>query len=128
MFLEKEKDILSGKFDKSLIKLIPGEGIMKEIYDISFFQIYSNKSVLQVEAAGFQVLPGLLYIFLNAIKNNEKESSKKILNILPDEYIFDYKKEPYNAIMGALTYVAGMTDQFAVDTYRNLKGIQLPNY
>jgi dGTP triphosphohydrolase len=30
--------------------------------------------------------------------------------------------------MGILTYVAGMTDQFAVDTYRNFKGIQLPNY
>jgi dGTPase len=128
VFMEKEQDILSGTFDKSLIKLIPGKDIMNEIGDISSSQIYSNKSVLQVEAAGFQVLPGLLDIFLNAVKNNKKESSKKILNILPDEYIFNYNEDPYNSIMGILTYVAGMTDQFAVDTYRNFKGIQLPNY
>ena len=128
VFLENEKDILSGNFDKSLIKLIAGNEIMSEISDISNSKIYSHMSALQVEAAGFQVLPGLLDIFLYAIKDKGKESSKVILDILPNEYIFDYEKEPYDAILSIVTYVAGMTDQFAVDTYRNFKGIELPNY
>ncbi len=84
--------------------------------------------MLQIEAAGFEVLPGLLDTFLFALKENKKESSKKILQLIPEEYKFDYEGQPYDAIMSITTYISGMTDKFAVDTFRNIRGIQLPNY
>ncbi len=34
----------------------------------------------------------------------------------------------YEKIVLITSYVAGMTDTFAIDTYRNLRGISLPNY
>ncbi|MBA4418071.1 MAG: dehydrogenase, partial [Syntrophus sp. (in: bacteria)] len=88
----------------------------------------SHRPVLEVEAAGFQVLPGLLDSFLYAAKEPKKASSERVLRLIPKEYIFDFSKNPYEAIMSLTTYIAGMTDTFAVDTFRNLRGIQLPNY
>lgn len=126
-FLNNEYDILNGIFDKPLCKIIDACSIIENIANISISKIYSYRPVLQVEAAGFQVLPGLLETFLFAIKEPEKESSRKVLSLIPDEYKFDYEKQPYIAIMSITSYVAGMTDSYAVDTYRNLRGIQLPN-
>lgn len=128
IFLANENDILNVKFDKRLCKLIESNTILDQIINLSQTQIYSHRPVLQVEAAGFQVLPGLLETFLIALRENGKESSQKIMQLIPDEYKFDYEKQPYDAIMSITSYIAGMTDTFAVDTYRNLRGIQLPNY
>jgi len=128
IFLSKEKEILEAKFDKSLFENIETKDVVDKIRNFSKKNIYTDKSVIQVEAAGFQVLPGLLGAFLDAIKNNKKESSKKILQLLPNEYQFNYKTQKYEAILAITMYVSGMTDHYAVDTYRYLQGIQLPNY
>jgi dGTPase len=128
VFLDNESVILQAKFDQQLCKIIESNEVMERIINISVSQIYSHRPVIQVEAAGFQVLPGLLDVFLTALKDIKKESSKKILQLIPAEYKFDYEKEPYEAIMSITAYIAGMTDTFAVNTYRTLQGIQLPNY
>jgi dGTPase len=57
-----------------------------------------------------------------------KESASKVLKLIPGHYILDYGKEQYNSILSIVGYIAGMTDNFAIDMYRNLSGIQLPNY
>ncbi|AHF09269.1 MULTISPECIES: dGTP triphosphohydrolase [Dehalobacter] len=128
VFIKNERDILSGKLDKQICKLIESNEVMEKIGQISSAKIYSHLPVIQIEAAGFEVLPGLLDIFLSALKENTKESSKKILQLIPEEYKFDFDKQPYDAILSITSYIAGMTDTFAVDTYRNLRGIKLPNY
>ena len=128
IFLANEGNILEGDFDKPLTRKIESYQLLQEILKFSREEIYTYKPVIQIEAAGFQVLPGLLNTFLSALKDKKKASSKMILNLIPDEYIFDYHEEPYEAIMSITTYIAGMTDTFAVDTYRNLMGIELPNY
>lgn len=128
VFIKHENEILNGKIDIPLTNLIKSKEILKEILKLSIDQIYTYRPVIQIEAAGFQVLPGLLNTFLYALKNKNKSSSKMILKLIPKEFKYDYKKEPYVAIMSITTYVSGMTDTFAVDTYRNLRGIELPNY
>lgn len=128
VFFNNESMILQAKFDQKLCKYIESNKVMKKISDISVSQIYRHRPVIQVEAAGFRVLPGLLDSFLTALKDNKKESSQKILQLIPAEYKFNYEKKPYEAIMSITTYIAGMTDTFAVDVYRTLRGIQLPNY
>ncbi len=92
-------------------------------------EIYSHRPVQQIEAAGFQVLPGLLDAFLTALVDRKnKASSKKVLSLIPEEHKFTYEENHYEAILSITTYVAGMTDTFAINTYRTLQGIQLPNY
>jgi|LSQX01.2.fsa_nt_gb dGTPase len=127
-FIKNEEEILNGKLKVSLCSLINSATILKEINNISIKNIYEYKSVLQVEAAGFRVLPGLLDTFLYACKEPHKASSKKVLQLIPPEYQCNFNENPYDTIVYMTTYVAGMTDTFAVDTYRNLRGIHLPNY
>jgi len=137
IFIKNEEKILKCEFDQQLIDLIKSKPILDKILKISREKIYSYRTVLQVETAGFQVIPGLLNIFLSALRDKGvsdkkgikcKESSAKILKLIPSNYLFDYNKEKYDSILNITTYIAGMTDNFAVDTYRNLRGIQLPNY
>lgn len=128
VFLDNEDKILTGEFDEPITTMIESYQLLKEILELSREEIYTHKPVIQIGAAGFQVLPGLLDTFLSALKDNKKSRSKMILKLLPDEYIFDFQEEPYEAIMSITGYIAGMTDTFAVDTYRNLMGIKLPNY
>lgn len=128
VFLENEDKILNCKFDSNLTDLIESSYLLKEIIELSINKIYTHKPVIQIEAAGFKVLPGLLDTFLYALKYKEKASSKMVLKLIPEEYKFDFYTESYKAIMSITSYVAGMTDTFAVDTYRNLRGIELPNY
>lgn len=128
VFCDNEKDIRETKFDKNLLKNIKAKDIVDKIKEISEEKIYTYKPVIQVEAAGYKVLPGLLETFLNAIKEKKKNGNDKILQLVPDEFKFDYDTNTYNAIMGITMYISGMTDHYAVDTYRNLQGIELPNY
>lgn len=127
-FIEKEQEILKGEFDGQLINYIESKDEMDEIDELSEDKIYNQNEVLQIEAAGFKVLPGLLHNFIMAIKDDKNRKYKKIKKLIPDEYILDYEKKPYEAIMSITEYVAGMTDNFAVDLYRNISGIELPNY
>jgi dGTP triphosphohydrolase len=34
----------------------------------------------------------------------------------------------YEAILNIVQFIAGMTDTFAIDTFRTIKGIRVPNY
>jgi len=127
-FIEKETEILNGEFDKALFDTINCKDILAEIEDISINKIYSYKSVVEIESAGYKVLPDLLDKFLYAAQNADEKRSKKILELLPNEYRFDYDTCRYQSILSIVKYVIGMTDNFAVDTYRKLNGIELPNY
>lgn len=130
VFLDKHDDILNGKYDGQLCDDTEAHCVLEAIHNISDNRIYSYMPVQQIEAAGFQVLTGLLDTFLIALVDQKsKESSKKVLNLIPEEHKVAYDEEKaYEAIMSITTYIAGMTDSFAIDTYRTLRGIQLPNY
>ena len=132
VFCRREEEILSGDFDSELCDHIESSEVLAEIYEFSQEEIYSQGSVLEIEAAGFKVLPELLDMFLAAMRDESKaedrRSSRKIREILPPEYRFDYGEKTYESIMAVVRYVSGMTDSFAVDTYRKLTGIDIPNY
>lgn len=128
-FIKRHRDILAGKYDASLCEYIQAKPVLEKIDDMSRNEIYSHRPVQQIEAAGFQVLPGLLDAFLTALVDRKnKASSKKVLSLIPEEHKFTYEENHYEAILSITTYVAGMTDTFAINTYRTLQGIQLPNY
>ena len=127
-FIEKEKDILNGTYDENLCEIIDSKETLEKIEKLTYKDIFSYKSVVEIEAAGYKVLPDLLDIFLFSSQNRDKNRSEKILELLPGEYRFDYEKCHYQSILSIVKYVIGMTDNFAVDTFRKLNGIELPNY
>jgi len=127
-FINKEQEILKGKFDENLCDVIESKETLEVIEKLTYREIFSYKSVVEIEAAGYKVLPDLLDIFLSAAQTPDENRSNKILNLLPDEYRFDYEECNYQSILSIVKYITGMTDNFAVDMYRKLNGIELPNY
>jgi dGTPase len=51
--------------------------------------------------------------------------SKKVLSLLPEQYKTE-TGSTYHKIQSVVDFVSGMTDVFALDLYRKIKGISLP--
>jgi dGTPase len=136
-FMEVEEKMLSGEFDRALTDIIPAAETLALISKISVKQIYRSKPVLEKEAAGFQVLEGLLEVFGSAlyhkffIPGHFSGKDKSILRLLPEDFPLDNwgpesQQQPYVLLRLLIDFISGMTDKFALSLYRRVKGIALP--
>ena len=135
VFLRNEEQLLTGTFDKALTGLIPSSDILKKIEKLSIVKIYQSRKVLEKEAAGFEVLPGLLEAFTSAVYHyyiDKQHFTKKLQNLirlLPEDTKakMDQSSESlYNLLMLTIDFISGMTDTHAISLYRKIKGISLP--
>lgn len=133
---QKHSDlILEGKLDKSLVECISSAEALSRIIRISKEKIYKAREVLEIEAAGFQVLGGLLEAFLAAAnevaQKKEKKASVKsqiLFHLLPIQFRVepDAPQDQYSRTLKVTDFISGMTDSFAVSLYKQLTGISLP--
>lgn len=132
IFLTHERDILQGKFDHAITDLCVFKGSLKQITDISIQKIYRARHVVEIEASGHQILPGLLEEFCQAGEHLlSKKPSRKYENLvllLPEEVIAAIQKKPdnhYLMLRHIVDFVSGLTDKHALSLYRKIKGISL---
>jgi dGTPase len=135
VFKEKEEEMLNGHFDQALTDIIPAASSLKKITTLSVHKIYRSKPVLEKEAAGYQVLEGLLEVFSKALFHHyyapEKFSGKdkSLLRLLPEGFPLNIEKSkiaPYALLRTLIDFISGMTDKHALSLYRKVKGISLP--
>lgn len=133
IFLDEGHNILSGKFLTDLISHLPTIKYLKIIEEISITKIYSYESVVEREAAGYEVLGGLLDSFINSVnesaQNKISPKSATLLKLLPDQFGGRDGRpalDLYSRLLSVIDFVSGMTDTFAVSLYRKIKGISLP--
>ena len=131
VFLQHEEDILNGKFDQALTDLGSYQKEMKKIIDISIEKIYRARHVVEIESAGFEVLPGLLGEFTRAaeqaVKNNQARKYTNLMRLLPPETLQVIQTNPDNTYLHlreVIDFVSGMTDRHALALYRTIKGFQ----
>lgn len=118
--------ILGGSFDIALFNIIRRESkALQEIDDFSTKYIYNNAAVVEIENAGYNVLSELLRHFISPILKTQKTNAeKKALSLLPEQ--FQYKNgTAYEQVLGVLDYISGMTDNYATELYRKIKGIEI---
>jgi dGTPase len=128
VFRENYQEIMRGTFETELIKETPHAGAMKAIKSTCMKYIYSAPAVVQVEAAGFQVLSGLLERFVPALLASGKKRRKsddKLLELIPPQHRL--AEGVYAQLLAATDVVSGMTDSFALTVYRRVTGIELPS-
>jgi dGTPase len=133
IFMENEDRILNGEFDLDLLSVIDSGEQLELIKKISIKEIYSYRSVVEREAAGYEVLGGLLDAFISTVnetyEGNPSWKSKNLMKLLPEQFL-DSNGRPDNDIYLRLLkitdFVSGMTDSYAVSLYRKIKGISLP--
>lgn len=127
VFKRNYEQIMAGTFEKDLTSLCAFAGQMDLIKQVSTEKVYAAPNVLHIEAAGFEVLGGLLDKVVPAlVLDKEKATSvdKKIRSIIPRQ--FTHGRTPYERMLAATDFVSGMTDTYAVTLFRRLRGIDLP--
>ncbi|MBE0570334.1 MAG: deoxyguanosinetriphosphate triphosphohydrolase [Ignavibacteriaceae bacterium] len=130
VFMDEEKNILTGKFENELISQIKRANALKKIKDISIAKIYKSRSVVEREVAGYEVLGGLLDTFINsyneAYEKKISSKNKSVFALLPGRIGEDIPDDLYLRLLRIIDFVSGMTDSFAVSLFRKIKGISLP--
>jgi dGTPase len=136
VFLDSEREILSGAFDAELVSKIRSASALAAIRASSREKVYSVREVVEIEAAGFEVLGGLLDYIVPAVldgrlgKKSASKGNAKYFELLPVRTrtacnrsgVIDYER-----VLLATDFVSGMTDSYAVALFKMLKGISLPN-
>ncbi|ALL07965.1 dehydrogenase [Pedobacter sp. PACM 27299] len=128
VFYEQQDVILNGDFNQSLMDAIeqPFLSVMKEIERVSYKKIYNYTSVVQIEVAGYKVMGGLLEEFIPAYLQNESKYHKKLVELIPKQFLTQ-ETDTYTKIQSVLDFISGMTDIYAVELFRKIKGISFPS-
>ncbi len=131
LFLDHEEAILEGKFDQALADNCTSKQGKKEIIKISIEKIYRARQVVEIEAAGHKVLPGLLEEFTKAgfylMNNTRSRKYQNLQQLFPTDIRIAIQSKPavYNMLRQVLDFVSGLTDRHALSLYRKINGISI---
>jgi dGTPase len=127
-FINNESQIFSGNQTQSIFDIIKSQhSAILEIEDFTIENIYNHRSVIEIENAGYNVMAELLSHFIAPIILNEEErdnAQKKAVLLIPSQFLYE-NESIYQRVMGVIDYVSGMTDNYATDLYRKIKGIDI---
>jgi dGTPase len=125
VFVQYHDKILSGTFSDSLIDYLSDTRTqaLKHCRDFSTKEIYNHRSVVEVELTGFNVLRSLLAEFVPASLNPDTAYSRKLLALIPSQFEIKNDYDVYARVQSVLDFISGMTDLYAMDVYRIIRGI-----
>ena len=126
IFSERMKQIIAGTYESTLVDEIDDRcNSLKSIKKISINRIYNHHSVIKVELAGYKVMSGLLEIFVPAILTPKPSGIQRgSTKLIPDQFRYE-TDNAYEKVMGVIDFVSGMTDDYAMEMYRNIMGIDI---
>lgn len=128
-FMENEEALLAGTLQKDLMKCLPTheQELIDRINDFSYKYIYNYKSVVEIEIAGYNVIGGLLKEFIQAVLYAGQPKSAKLLQLVSKQFPLKLEKNSlYSDIQSIVDFISGMTDLYAIDMYRKITGISVP--
>lgn len=127
-FVENEEAILDGTFEGSLICNI--SPTLQKAYTACMQaakeKIYRSKEVVDIELAGFKVILSLAEIFIDAVTHPQKTYSKLLMERIASQYETS-APTLYGKILAVLDFLSATTDVYALDLYRRINGISIPN-
>ena len=123
-FAEHYDDIMEGRFENSLIANLPEHE--KNALDFcrseSVRLIYRHPSVIKIELTGFNVIGTLLEDFTDAVMNSDTPYNKKLLSLIPEQFR-TVSDDTYSKLQSVIDFISNMTDLYAVQLYKDLRGI-----
>lgn len=125
VFVAEEEEILAGEFRGSLVDRTPLAEAYSECSRTAWAKIYCAESVVDVEIAGNRIISYLLETLIDAVMHPEKNFSRLMLSKVPEQYDV-HNPDIYTKLQGVLDHISGMTDVYALDLYRRLRGDTLP--
>jgi dGTPase len=105
---------------------------LKQISAVSVQKIYRARHVVEIEASGHQILPGLMDEFCKTgehlLQGKKSRKYDNLLLLLPEETITAILANPGNTYLmlrQIVDFVSGLTDRHALSLYRKIKGISI---
>lgn len=128
IFCQNYETIMMGEFKSSLIKNLTGTNKMAydKCTELAYSRIYHTNIVTQIQIAGFKILGTILKEYTDAVLKPETYYARNILSVMPEQYQVSKDDSMYTKIQTVVDYVSGMTDSYALNLYRKIKGIELP--
>lgn len=121
-------EIMNGTFHDSLIKHVGGS--LGEAYnrcsDVAVSRIYNANLVTQIQIAGFKILGTLLEEYTDAVLKPHTYYARNLLSMMSEQYKVPQDAPIYTKLQTVVDLVSGMTDSYALNLYRKIKGIDLP--
>ena len=129
VFVANYEAIMNGSFNDALYKHLPDHLTknMKRCKQMSVDKIYNHRSVVKIQLAGYHVLGTLLEEFVYASMNPDAAYSQQLLSLIPEQ--FEVRNgELYDRIRNVLDLISGMTDIYAVQLFRDIRGIDFEQW
>lgn len=131
VFIDNKEAILAGTFNDTLLDYIEERtGAFADLLKLSIDKIYNYDSVLEIEIAGYNVMSELLALFVPAVlKTKPAHKDMKMRKLIPMQYTgYEDGGTAYEKVMNVLDTISGMTDLYATELYRKLKGVEIPQH
>ncbi|QIX63023.1 dNTP triphosphohydrolase [Hymenobacter sp. BT18] len=129
-FADQAPELLRGRADEPLVQQLDCWEQLQLMHRLTVEHLYQSRPVLEIEAAGFEVLAGLLDAFLHATFDPQSSArSRKLLQLLPEQFRAvgpQQSATAYEQIVLLTDYIGGLTDQNALCLFRTIRGIDLP--
>ncbi len=129
LFMTHEEELLNGTLEKDLLKCLPADDhkLIDRINEFSVKNVYNYKAVVEIEIAGYNVIGGLLKEFVHAVLHPEHPKSGKLIKLVSPQFpVSRDEKNTYRNIQSLVDFISGMTDLYAIDIYRKITGITIP--
>lgn len=129
-YKENFESIRNGTLEFSLMDCVKNsnktaQSILEIIEEFSIENIYNHHSVVEIENAGYHVMYELMAHFIEPIlKENRATYDEKAIKLIPNQFLYEDGTD-YQKVMGVLDFVSGMTDNYASELYRKIKGIEI---
>ncbi len=127
-FIDHQEAIFSGNHTQALLDIVQQlHPTIKDIEEFSIENIYNHRSVIEIENAGYNVMYELLSHLVSPViisKEKREKSEEKAVRLIPSQFLYE-DQSVYHRVMGVIDYVSGMTDNYATDLYRKIKGIDI---
>ncbi len=135
-FMAHEEAILNGRFTAELLHVIPDAAHVQTLKQQAEQKVYVSQPVVEIAAAGFEVLGGLLQAFVTTVNDIAEQGgaaspkSRMLIYLIPEQFIGTGRQPNtclYQRVLGITDFVAGMTDSYAVALFKKITGISLPS-
>ena len=124
IFCKNYDKIMEGRFEKSLISHLPEfeKNALEICRNESVKLIYRHPSVVKIELTGFNVIGTLMDDFTDAVLNPDTPYNKKLLSLVPEQFKVE-TDDTYTRLQSVIDFISNMTDLYAVQLYKDLRGI-----
>lgn len=130
-YREEFSAVMDGSLNQSLLACVKttndndAKEILDKIEQFSIDNIYNHHAVVEIENAGYHVMYELLAHFIEPIlKSHRATYDEKAIKLMPTQFLYEDGTD-YEKVLGVLDFVSGMTDNYASELYRKIKGIEI---